>query len=79
MQEVETIKNRSQLPCVHFLCTDCLKKLFPLNQVGLTCPVCRRNHANYSLIEHREDVYRYGLKDQTRRMEWRQKEWEKRH
>ena len=36
------MNNRSQLPCVHFLCTACIRKMWPPGTRGpLTCPTCR--------------------------------------
>ena len=42
----------SQLPCAHFMCVDCLKKLFHLRQRGLTCPTCKTHFERYILDEH---------------------------
>lgn len=52
LKMVKPQDNLSQLPCIHFLCTDCLKKLFPLNQRGLTCPSCKTLFPNHFLSAH---------------------------
>lgn len=49
---VKTKDNPSQLPCIHFLCTDCLKKLYPLDKKGLGCPSCKTHFPNYVLTAH---------------------------
>ena len=49
---VKTNDNQSQLPCIHYLCTDCLKKLFPLDKKGLSCPSCKTHFPNYMLVAH---------------------------
>jgi len=64
-EERDFAQNPSQLPCAHFLCTDCLKRLVPTESVldrlhnkpgeakrGITCPVCRTNFPQHSLGEH---------------------------
>jgi hypothetical protein len=33
----------------HFVCTACLKLLFPIGKIGLDCPVCRRNYPKHVL------------------------------
>jgi ankyrin repeat protein len=43
--------NPSQLPCAHFMCTGCMKQLYPVGQTGLKCPVCQRMHTTYQLFE----------------------------
>ena len=40
-----------QLPCVHAICTPCLRKLFQLNRLGLTCPTCREHYPQHKIIE----------------------------
>ena len=52
LKMVKTQQNPSQLPCIHFLCTDCLKKLFPLDKKGLTCPSCKTMFPGYLLSAH---------------------------
>lgn len=54
MEGLNIKESPSQLPCAHFLCYTCQKKLFPIKQIGLKCPVCQRNHARYSLLEMNE-------------------------
>ncbi|EOD25365.1 hypothetical protein EMIHUDRAFT_237794 [Emiliania huxleyi CCMP1516] len=49
---VKTKDNPSQLPCIHFLCTDCLKKLYQLDKKGLGCPSCKTHFPNYVLTAH---------------------------
>ena len=51
LSRVEAMKNLSQLPCVHFMCTDCLVKLYPLNKRGVSCPTCKTSYANYALMQ----------------------------
>ena len=62
-EERKVADNPTQLPCSHFLCTDCLKQLSPPTSVldrlhkkqqagGLSCPVCRAHFPNHSLSEH---------------------------
>ena len=52
LKMVRTLHNPSQLPCVHYLCTDCLKQLFPLGKRGLTCPTCKTLFPDYRVVEH---------------------------
>jgi len=49
--EPQDVMGASQLPCVHILCTACLKKLYPLNQLGLTCPTCKSHFPQHKLID----------------------------
>jgi len=65
LEEHPYIDNPSQLPCAHFTCTSCLKRLCPPmsaaervnhirdpERVGITCPVCRAHFPKHSLGEH---------------------------
>ena len=55
MEPMTARESPSQLPCAHFCCVTCLKKLYPLNGTGgLKCPVCQRNYANWALLEMKE-------------------------
>ena len=48
LEKMRVMESRSQLPCVHFLCTGCIRKLWPPPTRGpLTCPTCRAVHQNY--------------------------------
>jgi len=49
--EPQDVMGASQLPCVHILCNACLKKLFPLDQLGLTCPTCKSHFPQHKLID----------------------------
>ena len=49
--EPQDVMGASQLPCVHILCTACLKKLYPLDQQGLTCPTCKSHFPQHKLID----------------------------
>ena len=45
------MENRSQLPCVHFLCTACIRKMWPPGTRGpLTCPTCREVCVHSNLL-----------------------------
>ena len=52
LRMVKTKDNPSQLPCIHFMCTDCLKKLFPLDKAGVICPSCKSPYPAYTLREN---------------------------
>ena len=49
MESMLVREHPSQLPCAHFMCTACLKQLFPIGKMGLDCPVCRRSHPKWAL------------------------------
>ena len=63
-EECQCAGNPSQLPCAHFICTSCLRKLSTpvgaldiihnLNKSarGLTCPVCRTHFPKHVVGEH---------------------------
>ncbi|EOD22858.1 hypothetical protein EMIHUDRAFT_95474 [Emiliania huxleyi CCMP1516] len=46
----QDLMGSSQLPCVHLLCSDCAKKLYPLERPGLTCPTCKEHFPRHALI-----------------------------
>ena len=58
--------NPSQLPCAHFVCTACLKRLFPVGKMGLDCPVCRRNYPKWVLQRHEGSPGGVALAEMTR-------------
>ena len=64
-EQCNLVDHPSQLPCVHCICTGCLKQLSPPisaleaanTHAGLTCPICREHFADYavggvSIFEH---------------------------
>ena len=52
METLSLKESPSQLPCAHFMCVACMKKLYPIGQEGgLKCPVCQRDHSTYALVE----------------------------
>ena len=53
METIKPRENPSQLPCAHFMCVGCLKKLYPVDRVGLKCPVCQKLHGKWKLLEMR--------------------------
>ena len=52
LEPFRVANNPAQLPCAHFMCIQCIKKLYPVEKKGLKCPVCQRNHATYMVCEH---------------------------
>ena len=65
LEEKSMEQNPSQLPCVHFMCSLCLRKLFPplpqhelgnnaygRSKKGIACPVCRTEFPNHRVAEH---------------------------
>ena len=61
LEEKPVAKNPSQLPCVHFLCAECLRKQFPVSGYmaannerdsnGLTCPTCKLHFPNHRVLD----------------------------
>ena len=52
MESMSVADAPSQLPCAHFMCTVCMKKLFPIDKRGLKCPSCQREHRSWSFQRH---------------------------
>ena len=53
MENLDVRHNPSQLPCAHFLCVECMKKLFQIGRRGPKCPVCMRVYEKWALVEHK--------------------------
>ena len=53
LEAIEFKRNPSQLPCMHIMCTTCLKKLYggQSRSAGLTCPSCKDHFPNYALLQ----------------------------
>ena len=54
LESMSVRENPSQLPCAHFMCVRCIKKLYPVDRLGMVCPVCQRNHSTYTLVASEE-------------------------